>query len=383
MFKPKEYTERELEIFRNHLDDHGVLMKVTSSHLAAVHQETQLKIIVSTEDLAKAQGYDLIPAKAQLVSKKHPTANVTTECYVAFGRWQKLLPKLTEQKIDIVEHFRDLLPNTGTGIGLVTCQNGIQNAFETDFKDMCLSITKAFNSFQGSQTSATPLFIGLYNRTNGVGWGFLQDFNRLDDSWTYNPVSIYTLRQMYLTFAQALFGINRDGLRWTHIAHSEGGLLSNHCLTNSMWGISPETKRLLQHHLITLVYGGVDSIPNDCVHYAINNYSVKDIAFRYAMPYLDKFPEPAHVNTPPPKEMSKKDQELVIALQKAYKEGFCIQKYPHPSTVKGRTVTVLKCVTEKKNLCPISGDHAFQGTTYQNELEANIKELKMKFGVLY
>jgi len=255
--------------------------------LAKCHKETKLKVLVRMSDiydLGPFYPYKLIEGRAVLEGKERPHYNFELPCYVACGRWDRLRGIKTEE-VDLVENFYQLLPQQ-SGIGLITCQNGIQNDLE-DFQDMCNSVIGKLESKVG-EVEQKPLFIGLYNPTFAAGatfpkeLGFLEDMVRLLDSWMFNPFPLVAVRQMFATFSAILQDV-RPNLRFAHVAHSEAGLFAYHCFKDRSWCLSEEQKSATKKHLITLVYGGVGSVPDDGVLKAINTYSVKDIAFYFSV----------------------------------------------------------------------------------------------------
>ena len=119
-----------------------------------------------------------------------------------------------------------------------------------------------------------PLCIGFYNATNGVSYGIVNDFTRLSHEWHLNSSSVMIIRQMLNTLAEILSSLKSNVL-WTHIAHSEAGLIANEVLTTRNYSLFEQNYRItsfIKNNFITLTYGAVAPIP-DIVHLAINNYS--------------------------------------------------------------------------------------------------------------
>ena len=382
----KEWTIEDLERRLSMIDSSRVCRELVSACTSSFHQDTQVRIHLPTEPIMQYRfPYELIQGTASLQLGSHDKLNIEIPCFVACGSWHKLR-NINGAKINLIEYFDQLLPR-GSGIGLFTCMNGIQNNLD-DFEDMCNSITSKL-------TQEKPLFIGLYNPTNGKGYGFPQDFLRLSNEWVSNVPSIISLRQMFATFGTLLSQI-RPRLLWTHIAHSEGGLLANRCLTNPHWGLTRHQKQHVRRHLITLLYGAVASVPDKEVLSATNTYSTKDIAFRYAKPYLDKFPRPdttygdsqifefaEGIHRLTPNNSGSVDQiaaDLKRGRDAVYDQLY-IKDYPHKSTKNDHTVTIVKCIS--KNLPLIEGDHGFINETYQNALKENLNALRKRWGILW
>lgn len=369
-------SEEELDQIEKIIEDPNNLNKFISARYAWEHRDTRIQIRLSIDFINQTgSSYKLIQGKAIL-----PSANnkVEVPCFVACRDWHEL-QNFSGDEINLVEHFDQLLPKS-PGIGLVTCQNGIQNRLE-DFEDMCkLIITKL--------TQEKPLFIGLYNQTVGKKYGILHDLRRLLNEATLNTRSFLPLRQMFATFGDLLSTI-RPRLLWTHIAHSEGGLLSKYCLTNTSWGLTTKQKMALKGNLITLLYGAVAPVPDETVKSATNTYSVKDIAFFFAKKYLDKFPRPdlrhqdrefletARIldrQRSSKEKYFEKTLETLHSVRDAPDNPFYIEKYPHKSTKNGHTVTIVECISKKIPF--IEGDHAFDGDTYQDALTKDIEKLR-------
>ena len=93
------------------------------------------------------------------------------------------------------------------------------------------------------------------------------------------------MRQMLLTFAEVLPLINPN-LYFTHIAHSEGGLIAKAALTNKEYGLEPQKARFIKEHLITATYGAVAPIPDEVVLRALNTYSKDDVTMLFAKKHL-------------------------------------------------------------------------------------------------
>ncbi len=325
-----------------------------SGHLAMLHQATNLSIWISPEKISHYDSrYKPIPAVACLASPEGRNCTVQTPCFVAGGNKLFQLLKKTQSKIDLMEHLDDLLPRSGRGIGLVTCQNGIQNSIN-DFEDMCRSILDKL-------ALEKPLFIGLYNKTHGKIVNIKSDLFRLKNEWVLNPISSLTLRQLFYTMGKRLSDI-RPYMSWLHIAHSEGVRIAYNCLSKSEWGLANQSSRTLQRQLIIASYGGLDVIRNSQVKQAINNYSVKDITFHFfASQYITK-------KVPKPEDMAQPLRE-----EWKEKEQIKSEEYPYPFVYRNLNeeilITLLKSTS--RSTPKLEGDHGFLDSTYQNALKSN------------
>ena len=147
VYSPKSISPYIVENFDKILDemeDPCMMRHLTSAYSAFIHQETQIRILISVDSIPRSgSSYDLIPGKASLQAGKSTKDFIEVPCFVAYGGWCKL-GDVSGSEIDLVEHFDQLFPRT-SGIGLFTCQNGIQNDLD-DFEAMCnaviLNLTK-------------------------------------------------------------------------------------------------------------------------------------------------------------------------------------------------------------------------------------------------
>ena len=404
-------TEQEIEIINNQVESEFARTDILNSHLLEFHRDTPLSIRIPFEEFRRVRSrpfsYDLVRGKASLRKGDHPINQIEVDCFVASGRWDQVQVPTTNE-IDIIEHLHQLLPQgPKRQIGLFTAQNGIQNDFASqdglkgDFKKMCKLITSKLESEK-------PLFIGLYNPTSGKGLGIVDDLQRLMNEWTLNTLSILMLRQLFATFANLLPKINSQ-LLWAHIAHSEGGLLAQKCLTDSHLGLSFQDKNHMKRHLITLVYGGVAPIPDGVSYEQINTYSDKDIALHLNKKYLDKFPNwNKAIQDENLRKIAQQIDDTTGLREESIEEKFAkfsrgeyslyqamhsqgvkrgnaekyfnelqtgrdsayITKYPHISKKNGHTLTIVKSLVKNPSL--IAGDHGFTEETYQDALQKNI-----------
>ena len=432
------------------------------------HQHCRLGIFVKKRDIHKqksSNSYEFINGKARLFREGYGKAGlIEVNCIVACGNWRDLLdckseidiytrlskptrdlfslsedlneginmvdyfgkhPRYQhnfanysqgllgcnfEEEINIVDHLDKLLPQRQKSIGLFTFQNGIQNTHlpkavnneKGDLEKMGQSIISSF------EVNEKPLCIGMYNATNGIKWGIMDDLIRFKHEWSLNCNSVLSFRQMACTFADLLPLINQK-THWVHIAHSEASLIANEALTGRKgFALGYRRANVIRNHLITATYGGVDPIPN-IVHHAVNNYSTHDITTHwYAPNYLDKKPKPCCVYVDQAmKHRAREIYEGILfdndgststtfedvheSIKKSYSEKDYITKYPHESNKDNYALTVIESVDKDGNPLPIGinyfpsveGDHAFQGKTYQTKLLKDIKNFRTTYGGIY
>lgn len=396
------FTDKQLDIVLEHVESEYAKMGMLSRHLLELHKNTFISIRISRSDFQRARcqpfSYEIVKGKASLQKGNHPVNRIEVDCFVASGKWH-LIDLPLEDEIDIIKYLDQFLPQEGKRhIGLFTAQNGIQNDGE-DFGKMCQKTTEKLKNQK-------PLFIGLHNPTTGKPWGFLNDLERLLYEWTLNGPSLLMLRQLFFTLAHFLPRIN-PRLLWAHIAHSEGGLMTRECLTNSSFGLAHPEKGVIKNNFIALLYGAVAPVPDGVCYMQINTYSDKDVALLLNTKYLDKAPMPNEALIDKDLLEISKQMEAYAGLKeesleervKKYIQGeytlhearygkkikrlnaeavyqdlqrgknhFYITAYPHESKRNGCTLNIVKCI--QGQLLPIKGDHDFMSDTYQEALES-------------
>lgn len=277
-------------------------------------ENAEISIHVPIEELQDSKDDQWVLCKGYIGRTK-------LDCAVGCGHWHKL--QFTSQELEtgtvnIVDHFSELLSNTKV-ISLITYQNGIQNSLE-DFKKM--------GGLIYTKLPERPLCIGLYNTT----YGLTNDLGRLAQTIDgYLTRIICCTRVMINTFTK-LFLKSHPNLLWTHIAHSEGGLIASCVLKQLRF----DQELFLRRHLITATYGAVDPIPKRVGLFTLNTYSEDDIAVGFGKKYI---------NNP------------------------------------GYHIEIVKSLVPKKEQPKIEGDHAFSGATYQETLRLNINNIRRNFKI--
>lgn len=385
MARPGEFTEADVAILDKYVEDEEVRTRIIAQDAVLKHQDTKLKIIVDSKSIrTNMHGYQMITAKAKLVHKHYTIGHLETDCYLACGHWKKLGHVLDNPQIDLTKHLPMLLPKKRSCIGLFTYQNGIQNTLD-DFKRMG-------NSIISNLSYERPLCIGIYNRTNGILAAIDQDLKRLNNEWLLNHNAILFTRQLLDTLAEILSTVNPQ-LLWTHVAHSEGGLIVKEVLTTQRYTLS-RSQAALKKHLITATYGGVASTPNSVVRHAVNVYSCDDVTMRFAKKHLDKVPWPDTSYSDfqyreLAKTLHKRDpfqsEEQIFQLLKQRRDEryrrYYIETYPYTSTKGDYTVKIVKSLVPKNKQPFFERDHAFQGETYQTALKNDIIDLRDRHGI--
>lgn len=393
MGKPGTFSIEDERIISTYVESPAVAKVLYAKDIILKHLGSELKILVNAKDIHRLQkgNYRFIKGKATLVNKAFSfNGKVEVPCRIACGSLYTLKDVITEDVVNILDYLDHLIPpRTNKCVGVVTFQNGIQNT-EKDFEKMGESIIAKFKEQQ-----VNPLCIGLYNATNGAPINIIEDFERLFNEWDLNAQSIITFRQMIVTLARTL----PQHVLWTHIAHSEAGLIAHEVFTSDAFNLSKQNlslkdvnsrqiatytdiKGFCKRQLITLAYGAVGPIPNSVLS-ATNNYATEDITMHYAKKYLDKLPKPVVLNDESLKQFAhgskysvfsqSKSAENLYAELKSKTDQAYINHYPYESTKHGCTVKIIESVGGP--FFPVPGDHAFQGDTYQNQLKTDLKEL--------
>jgi len=260
--------------------------------------------------------------KYQLIICKGYFGSMEAEWGIASGHFSKLRDHLENKtgEVNFLDYLPELLPKKGAKVGLVTGLNGILNT-PKDFKMMCESIMGNFLE--------RPLFMGLYNPTQGYD----NDLGRLiDHLQSEDNEAVIRMSSLFAKFSHLLLAINPD-LRWLHVVHSEGGIITHRALEN----MSKEQKKHFSRCLITAAYGPVRPIPKSFARTTFNTYSDKDdAALRFGKQYL---------NNPD------------------YK------------------INITPCITPEAELSKFVGDHAFQGKTYQKYLKDDIRDIVEENGI--
>jgi hypothetical protein len=295
--------ERFLQLLRKKLDDH-------------YPPDCKMTMMAPYREVAcKFHAYSIIRCKGMFGPKE-------VHWNIASGKLNQMKSKLyyINEVVDLFQYLPELLPKNGKKVGLVTGMNGIRNSLE-DFRLMGKSIT--------DNLPEQPLFIGLYNPSKSL----LRDCGRIGNHLRAEPTEIASqLRALFRALMNILLQVNPE-LLWLHIAHSEGGAITNRALEE----LTKEEKKYMKKHLITAAYGPVIPIHEDLAHVTYNTYSKDDYA------------------------------------AKRYGEAY--------KKIKGYNVDFVDRITLVDKLAIPAGDHAFQGATYQDALKSNIEKVRSDFKI--
>ncbi len=265
-----------------------------------------------------------IPKFDQVHTLRGNINGVEVDWIIQGGNWSKLTfneEEIQNGKINIFDHFHELMPSEGRSLGLISFQNGIQTTLR-EAKDMVNQIAKI--------NSDDTLILSLYCPTKGlipdVTQALTERFNTKDTQMTA------LTRQYFQAISTSLFKINPE-LLWLHIAHSRGGGIA----TRAVEGMSAEQQQILKQNFIFLGIGPSLIMPKKYTYEAKNIVSSKDLISK--MVSL-KFLYPS--------------DELIKTVESSlpYKMPFM------------KTFTI---------------DHAFMGTTYQMSLSEELQNFKSGF----
>lgn len=364
------------------------------------HLKSDLRIIIDEKELSKISGtpgtYKFIEGKARLINATHNfNTKLEVSCKIASTQLSKLKPLIKNSEVNVLDHLDILIPKIQKGVGLFTFQNGIQNKL-SDFEEMGNSII--------NKLPEKPLCIGFYNTTDGKLPISFDDLQRMFNEWHLNANSVMIFRQTLTTFARVISDFLKKNqlsantitpnFLWTHIAHSEGGLIVHEVLTAKNYNLFQQDRGIdafLKNHMIILTYGAVAPVPN-VVYFARNTYSRDDITMFFAKNYLDKRPRPRSNDDDELKKLAKQmhehhffpksqSAESIYTQLKSGTDKFYIQEYPHHSKKDNYSLTIVESEVPKPKQPKVEGDHAFAGDTYQKALEENIALLRKNYGI--
>ncbi len=238
------------------------------------------------------------------------------------SHWKKLQFTPQERQlgmVNIADHFQEIIPAKGNMIGLITTINGIRTS------------RKEFSKNVGSLAHMIPegtLTIGLRNPTKGIFKDCMRTVQERDGKET--PIVVLT-RQFMVAMSDMLYKINPN-LLWAHFAHSEGGLITR----NAIQGMTDDQRARLQEQLHCLGMGSAKPIPSEYGYKIANVYSEKDfITGWFALKYR---------NNP---------------------------KYD---------VRFVRCRSSWSEKTAFLADHAYRGSTYQQEQFEYVGDLRKKWG---
>jgi RHS repeat-associated protein len=192
---------------------------------------------------------------------------------VSCGHWHKLQftpEEVKTGKVNIVDHFQELLPHEGSNIGLITDLNGIQVKLR-DIKDNMRFLTQAIP--EGTLTFA------MHSPTKGFISDLVRTFQERKGKETQEVIRG---RQFLGAMLEVMDKINPE-MFFLHIAHSRGAATS-HAIIN---GMTEEQKAQLQNKMFYLGLGPAKAIKSGIGKQVANTYSSQDaITGWFGIPHL-------------------------------------------------------------------------------------------------
>lgn len=245
--------------------------------------------------------------------------------------------ELAADRVNLVDHFHEIVPQNYNGIGVISLINGI-NVSRTG--------KKAHNQYLYStipELSQGTIYVDYYNKSRG----FVGDLGRLlIEHATIGTAVINKFRQFLVAFEEHLHKIN-PSLLWLNIAHSEGGIITYHAIK----GMTPEQQKKMQGKLLSITVGSIAPIPPDYVKDTHNIYSNLDFA---AIPFMV-------------------DYYFFGLISRLTNNGSSgnqnIRFAPNKSRFKDRIFGIV--------------DHNFLSPTYQEELNYRISDMREGYGIYY
>jgi RHS repeat-associated protein len=217
---------------------------------------------------------------------------------------------------NLLNHFHEIVPKDSNKIGLVTFQNGINTSF-SEFVEHCKLI---YNKIP----NGTPL-IGIHNKSEGVRKDTKRAIKALQ---TKKPNDKAIQTGLFTGIIADLMGDVQSESFWIHIPHSEAGGLFN----LGFVALTEKQKEIMRNQLIVLAIAPSIPIAKDSCYEAVNVYSKKD-----------------------------------------FFTGFNIILYKHQSDYKIKPV---KSTSSRSEYSAFLADHAFNGTTYQDQITRKLREIQ-------
>jgi RHS repeat-associated protein len=217
---------------------------------------------------------------------------------------------------NLLNHFHEIVPKDSNKIGLVTFQNGINTSF-SEFVEHCKLI---YNKIP----KGTPL-IGIHNKSEGLRKDTKRAIKALQ---TQKPNNNAIQTGLFTGLIADLMGEVQSESFWIHIPHSEAGGLFN---LGSV-ALTEKQKEIMRNQLIVLAIAPSIPIAKDSCYEATNVYSRKDFV-----------------------------------------TGFNILLYMQKPDYKIKSV---KSTSPRSEYSAYITDHAFNGKTYQDQIERKIREIQ-------
>lgn len=214
--------------------------------------------------------------KNLLIPAKFITSEVQIDWYTSCGHWHKMQftpEELQVGKVDLLDHFSELVPRVGGQVGLLTLQNGILTPLK-DLKEMSQSII--------DRVPEGTLFFGMYNPTKNLP----ADVIRTGCERIGIMTKIVKATSLAMgAIAEAIEKINPQMI-WLDTRHSEGGVIGRRAIEN----LTEDQKQIFKKQVSIVAVGPAKMIPDEYALEVGNLYSTKDyITGRWAKEINDGF----------------------------------------------------------------------------------------------
>ena len=219
------------------------------------------------------------------------------DCIVSCGHWHLLQFTQEEKKsgvVNILNHFHELTPESGSYIGLLTLGNGINVGTEEHMK-MCDSLSQkiggtlliSLHNSTNVDRFSHPFFVilaGMSSKLFGLGADILRT---QQERAGVSTKMVQQSSQIYAFLAQQINKINPE-CALLSVFHSEGGVIGRRSYEIMSAGEKEITRR--NRHILAL--GPAMAIPMDQEASVVNIYSEKDYVtgfgpFGYAKHFMN------------------------------------------------------------------------------------------------
>lgn len=242
--------------------------------------------------------------------------------FLSCGHWHQLqffADEIKTGKIDLLAHFSELLPHSGSCIGLLGAQNGILTSLP-EFREMGQSIV--------DKIPEGTLFLGMYNPS----YSAIKDGKRVKQEMkgVETPIVRFT-SQMMGAIAETIHKIN-PALGWLEARHSEGGVIGRRAIER----LTQDQKNILKEQYNCIALGPAMLMPDSYGQSIYNIYSELDYVTKHAA--------------------------------KKQSDGFAYN------------VKFVECISSIWQKTAWIADHAFMGATYQGVLDVEFDKMRQKRG---
>jgi RHS repeat-associated protein len=252
--------------------------------------------------------------------------NVLCDVFVFSRSWNKLQfnpEELKVGKINIVDHFHELLPKNDHRVVSEIYQHGVDTPLRV-LEEVCLDMIKAMPYNEG-------LFIGLHNPTFPLVVPLADWVRAMDELLELDTFAIHRTAMVWGGFAESLHNYNPHG-KCVGNVHSEGGIQ----LTRAIEMMGPEQQQILQSQFILRTFGSPLMMPK---FFGLDVWNI----------------------------VSSEDK-LARGAAKS-----CLNNSNY-------NVNIMRCLSPKSQWVPFAGDHGILGATYRTAYKKDNAKLTDQYG---